>query len=124
MSKKWIIVDLVFSGSEIDSNFPSCSVVYFGEEVWDERFNVVIQSLERKSCITIRYKHPPDVSGYAHPPRHRCHADMKNWYSPIMMERFGRGVVMSWRENNIKTEEQGGEREVEDGISKKEVREC
>ncbi|KAG8308585.1 hypothetical protein J6590_106232 [Homalodisca vitripennis] len=26
-----------------------------------------------------------------------------------MMERFGRGVVMSWRENNIKTEEQGGE---------------
>ncbi|KAG8297132.1 hypothetical protein J6590_041440 [Homalodisca vitripennis] len=26
-----------------------------------------------------------------------------------MMERFGRGVVMSWRENNIKTEKQGGE---------------
>ncbi|KAG8247055.1 hypothetical protein J6590_070532 [Homalodisca vitripennis] len=47
------------------------------------------------------------------------HADMKNWYSPIMMERFGRGVVMSWRENNIKTEEQGGEKEVEDGISKR-----
>ncbi|KAG8247615.1 hypothetical protein J6590_057172 [Homalodisca vitripennis] len=42
------------------------------------------------------------------------HADMKNWYSPIMMERFGRGVVMSWRENNIKTEEQGSRgREVE-----------
>ncbi|KAG8319049.1 hypothetical protein J6590_099566 [Homalodisca vitripennis] len=37
------------------------------------------------------------------------------------MERFGRGVVMSWRENNIKTEEQGGEREVEDGISKRET---
>ncbi|KAG8293391.1 hypothetical protein J6590_018809 [Homalodisca vitripennis] len=35
-----------------------------------------------------------------------------------MMERFGRGVVMSWRENNIKTEEQGGEEEVEDGNSK------
>ncbi|KAG8246177.1 hypothetical protein J6590_090071 [Homalodisca vitripennis] len=31
-----------------------------------------------------------------------------------MMERFGRGVVMSWREKNIKTEEQGGRgREVE-----------
>ncbi|KAG8254980.1 hypothetical protein J6590_103636 [Homalodisca vitripennis] len=39
------------------------------------------------------------------------HADMKNWYSPIMMERFGRG-------NAIKTEEQGGEEEVEDGIRK------
>ncbi|KAG8324775.1 hypothetical protein J6590_084198 [Homalodisca vitripennis] len=33
---------------------------------------------------------------------------MKNWYSPIMMERFGRGVVMSWREKNIKKEEQRG----------------
>ncbi|KAG8242227.1 hypothetical protein J6590_070061 [Homalodisca vitripennis] len=43
---------------------------------------------------------------------------MKNWYSPIMMERFGRGVVISWRENNIKNEEQGGEEEVEDGIPK------
>ncbi|KAG8267704.1 hypothetical protein J6590_044967 [Homalodisca vitripennis] len=31
---------------------------------------------------------------------------------------------MSWRENNIKTEEQGGEEEVEDGNSKTEVREC
>ncbi|KAG8334669.1 hypothetical protein J6590_085152, partial [Homalodisca vitripennis] len=31
---------------------------------------------------------------------------------------------MSWRENNIKTEEQGGEEEVEDGNSKSEVREC
>ncbi|KAG8297559.1 hypothetical protein J6590_033087 [Homalodisca vitripennis] len=73
--------------------------------------NQVSALLERKSCITIRDKHPPDVSGYAHPPRHRwgSHADMKNWYSPIMMDRFGRGVVMSWRENNIKTEEQGGE---------------
>ncbi|KAG8261432.1 hypothetical protein J6590_072578 [Homalodisca vitripennis] len=48
---------------------------------------------------------------------------MKNCYSPIMMERFGRGVVMSWRENNIKTEEQGGEEEVEDGNSKSDVRE-
>ncbi|KAG8273062.1 hypothetical protein J6590_028952 [Homalodisca vitripennis] len=37
---------------------------------------------------------------------------MKNWYSPIMMERFDRGVVMSWRENNIKNEEQGGEEDV------------
>ncbi|KAG8330716.1 hypothetical protein J6590_056542 [Homalodisca vitripennis] len=45
------------------------------------------------------------------------HADMKNWYSPIMMERFGRGVAMSWRVNNIKTEEQGG---VEDGKPKSE----
>ncbi|KAG8255086.1 hypothetical protein J6590_101185, partial [Homalodisca vitripennis] len=43
---------------------------------------------------------------------------MKNWYSPIMMERFGRGVVLSWRENNIKNEEEGGEEEVEDGIRK------
>ncbi|KAG8330713.1 hypothetical protein J6590_056539 [Homalodisca vitripennis] len=42
---------------------------------------------------------------------------MKNWYSPIMMERFGRGVAMSWRVNNIKTEEQGG---VEDGKPKSE----
>ncbi|KAG8253156.1 hypothetical protein J6590_041939, partial [Homalodisca vitripennis] len=31
---------------------------------------------------------------------------------------------MSWRENNIKTEEKGGEEEVEDGNSKTEVREC
>ncbi|KAG8311604.1 hypothetical protein J6590_040158 [Homalodisca vitripennis] len=47
------------------------------------------------------------------------HADMKNWYSPIiMMEIFGRGVVMSWRENNIKNEEQGREEEVEDRIRK------
>ncbi|KAG8300597.1 hypothetical protein J6590_072773 [Homalodisca vitripennis] len=52
------------------------------------------------------------------------HADMKNWHSPIMMERFGRGVVMSWRENNFKTEEQGGEEKVEDGNSKSDVREC
>ncbi|KAG8295099.1 hypothetical protein J6590_088029 [Homalodisca vitripennis] len=53
------------------------------------------------------YKKPcDDVRG--------SHADMKNWYSPIMMERFGRGVVMSWREKNIKTEEQGSRgREVE-----------
>ncbi|KAG8261276.1 hypothetical protein J6590_077335 [Homalodisca vitripennis] len=35
-----------------------------------------------------------------------------------MMERFGRGVAMSWRENNIKNEEQGGEEEVEDGFRK------
>ncbi|KAG8277805.1 hypothetical protein J6590_033332 [Homalodisca vitripennis] len=36
-----------------------------------------------------------------------------------MMERFGIGVVMeSWRENNIKTGEQGEEKEVEDGIRK------
>ncbi|KAG8253515.1 hypothetical protein J6590_032311 [Homalodisca vitripennis] len=52
------------------------------------------------------------------------HADMKNWYSPIMMERFGRGVVMSWWENNVKTEEQGGEEEVEDGNSKSDAQEC
>ncbi|KAG8304719.1 hypothetical protein J6590_087087 [Homalodisca vitripennis] len=50
------------------------------------------------------------------------HADMKIWYSSIMMERFGRGVVMSWQENNIKTEEEGREEEVEDGKSKSEVR--
>ncbi|KAG8262931.1 hypothetical protein J6590_043920 [Homalodisca vitripennis] len=31
---------------------------------------------------------------------------------------------MSWREKNIKTEEQGGEVEVEAGNSKSEVREC
>ncbi|KAG8257648.1 hypothetical protein J6590_045116 [Homalodisca vitripennis] len=36
-----------------------------------------------------------------------------------MMERFGRGVVMSWRENNIKNEEQGGEEEVEEGFEKR-----
>ncbi|KAG8318281.1 hypothetical protein J6590_006595 [Homalodisca vitripennis] len=42
-----------------------------------------------------------------------------------MMERFGIGVVMeSWRENNIKTEEQGREEKVEDGNSKSDVREC
>ncbi|KAG8307069.1 hypothetical protein J6590_032971 [Homalodisca vitripennis] len=35
-----------------------------------------------------------------------------------MKERFGRGMVMSWRENNIKNEEQGEEEEVEDGIRK------
>ncbi|KAG8324929.1 hypothetical protein J6590_079855 [Homalodisca vitripennis] len=58
----------------------------------------------------------------AHSPA--SHADTKNWYSPIMMERFDRVVVMSWRENNIKTEEQGGEEEVEDGNSKSDVREC
>ncbi|KAG8279767.1 hypothetical protein J6590_097727 [Homalodisca vitripennis] len=48
-----------------------------------------------KSRIAIRDKHPPDVSRYAHPPRRRwdSHADMENCYSPIMMERFGRGVV-------------------------------
>ncbi|KAG8285397.1 hypothetical protein J6590_081117 [Homalodisca vitripennis] len=31
---------------------------------------------------------------------------------------------MSWRENNIKTEEQGGEEKVKDGNSKSDVREC
>ncbi|KAG8293852.1 hypothetical protein J6590_007517 [Homalodisca vitripennis] len=35
-----------------------------------------------------------------------------------MMERFGRGVVMSWRENNIKTEEQEERKKSKMGIRK------
>ncbi|KAG8246380.1 hypothetical protein J6590_086297 [Homalodisca vitripennis] len=34
------------------------------------------------------------------------------------IREYGLGVVMNWRENNIKNEEQGGEEAAEDGIRK------
>ncbi|KAG8254186.1 hypothetical protein J6590_015072 [Homalodisca vitripennis] len=52
------------------------------------------------------------------------HADMKNWYSPIMMERFGRGVVISWRGQQHQKPPQRVRGRSRGRDSKSDVREC